>query len=587
MLRFDLRLNSNFVHIDDRLGLIENAIFIIFDILFQLPLQTFEFASVKEIYDIFVAVFLAKLVFYPVSYLLKDKLNFSRGAYLASFVISFGLIASVRIVFRAFYDYRKRKGAILLQRKKRVLIIGAGDAGEKILREIVSHKELNYDVVGFVDDDESKKRTTIHGFSVIGAINRLPYIVKEHAVEIAIFAIPSAPGEYLQKVVSLLSTTDCEIRTLPAIWELVSGRVSIEDVKNVELEDLLPRASIKIDNFKIENYVSSKVVLITGAGGSIGSEIARQVANFRPNKIILLGRGENRIFDIERELIEKKNCKNLIPLICDIRNREKVFKVFEEYKPDVAFHAAAHKHVPLMEKNPDEAILNNVFGTKNLLDASVQFEVGRFINISTDKAVNPANIMGASKRVVELMVQYYALKTDKVKFASVRFGNVLGSRGSVAEIFKKQIKETGVITITDPDMERYFMLIPEAVQLVLQASIMGAKGEIFVLKMGEPVNILEFAKSFVKLSGKEVGNDIEIKVIGNRGNEKITEELWSENERVEKTENPYILKVVSRNVYPDKSTFFKKLDELELAAKFFDAQKIKSVLKEIIPEYNS
>jgi len=341
-----------------------------------------------------------------------------------------------------------------------------------------------------------------------------------------------------------------------------------------------------MDNSTVKNYIKGKVVLITGAGGSIGSEITRQVANFMPEKVILLGRGENRIFEIERELIEKKSFTKIVPVICDIRNREKVFKVFEEYKPNIVFHAAAHKHVPLMEKNPDEAILNNIFGTKNLLDASVKFKVGRFINISTDKAVNPVNIMGASKRVVEIMLQYYANDQNDTKFASVRFGNVLGSAGSVVEVFKKQIKETGVLTITDPQMERYFMLIPEAVELVLQAGSMGNSGEIFVLKMGEPVNILDFAKNFVKLSGFELGKDVKIKVIGNRGNEKIKEELFSDKEVVEHTENPYILKVVNKEMQFNRETFFEKLDELEIAAKSFDIDRIKAILKEIIPEYN-
>jgi FlaA1/EpsC-like NDP-sugar epimerase len=415
----------------------------------------------------------------------------------------------------------------------------------------------------------------------------LPYAVKEYSVDVIIYAIPSTSREHLQRVVSLASSTAAEIKALPAVWEIVSGRVKVEDIKNVELEDLLPRASIKMDSSMVENYIKGKTVLITGAGGSIGSEISRQVVNFMPGKVILLGRGENRIFEIEREVIEKKKYLNAIPVICDIRNRGKIFKVFEQYKPDIVFHAAAHKHVPLMEKNPDEAILNNVFGTKNLLDAALRFKVDRFINISTDKAVNPTNIMGASKRVTEMLLQYYSNDGNETKFASVRFGNVLGSTGSVIEIFKKQIKETGIITITDPQMERYFMLIPEAVQLVLQASVMGKNGEIFVLKMGEPVNILDFAKHFIKLSGFELNKDIQIKIIGNRGGEKLKEELWSERETVEKTQNPYILKVVESDNSFNKEDFFKKLKELESVASKFNEGKIKLLLKDIIPEYKT
>jgi len=584
-LRFDFALKMNFIHIDDPFGIIENAIFIIFEIIFQLPLQSFEFISVNEVSNIFVAVFLTKAVSYPIFYLLGKNVGFSRGAYLASFVVAFLLIAGVRILYRLFYEFRNKKGATLSKRKKKVIIIGAGDAGEMLLREIISHPELSYKVVGLLDDDPSKKKTRIHGYQVLGGIERLPYAVKEYGVDVIIYAIPTAPREHLQQVVSLASSTAAEIKALPAVWEIVSGRISIEDIKNVELEDLLPRASIKMDSSMVENYIKGKTVLITGAGGSIGSEITRQVVNFKPEKVILLGRGENRIFDIEREIIEKKKYLNAIPVICDIRNREKIFKVFETYKPDTVFHAAAHKHVPLMEKNPDEAILNNVFGTKNLLDAALQFKVERFINISTDKAVNPTNIMGASKRVTEMLLQYYSNDGNETKFASVRFGNVLGSTGSVIEVFKKQIKETGVLTITDPQMERYFMLIPEAVQLVLQASAMGKNGEIFVLKMGEPVNILDFAKHFIKLSGFELNKDIQIKIIGNRGGEKLKEELWNERETVEKTQNPYILRIVENSNLLSGEDFFAKLDILEKAALKFDTKEIKSALKEIISEH--
>ena len=584
-LRFDFALKRNFIHIDDRFGIVENAIFIIFEIVFQLPLHSFEFASVKEVSDIFVTLFLTKAISYPFYYLLGRRISFSRGAYFASFVVAFLLIAGFRILYRLFYEFRNKKDSTTLKRRKKVLIIGAGDAGEKLLREILSHPELSYNIIGFLDDNPMKKRTKIHGYPIIGGIERLPYIVKEYGVDVIIYAIPAKSREHLQKVVSLASGTSVEIKALPAVWEIVSGRIKVEDVKNVELEDLLPRASIKMDNTFVENYIKGKKVLITGAGGSIGSEITRQVANFNPEKIILLGRGENRIFEIERELIEKKNFTKAVPVICDIRNREKVFKVFETYMPDIIFHAAAHKHVPLMEKNPDEAILNNIFGTKNLLDATLQFRVDRFINISTDKAVNPTNIMGASKRVIEAMLQYYADDSVKTKFASVRFGNVLGSAGSIVEVFKKQIKETRILTITDPQMERYFMLIPEAVELLLQAGSMGNSGEIFVLKMGEPINILEFAKNFIKLSGFELDKDVKIKIIGNRGGEKIKEELWSEKEKVTKTQNPYILRIVDSSNLLSKEDFFAKLDMLEKAALQLDVEEIKSILKEIIPEY--
>ncbi len=510
--------------------------------------------------------------------------SFSRGAYLASFVVAFLLIAGVRILFRMFYEFRNKKGATLLKRKKKVLIIGAGDAGEKLLREILSHPELSYKVVGFLDDDPRKKKTKIHGYSVIGEIERLPYAVKEYAVDVIIYAIPAAPREHLQKVVSLASATNVEIKKLPAVWEIVSGRIRVEDIKNVELEDLLPRPEIKMDSSVVENYLRGKVVLVTGAGGSIGSEISRQVATYRPKKLILLGRGENRIFDIEQELKYVRHFDNIEPVICDIRDRRRVFKVFESYRPDIAFHAAAHKHVPLMEKNPTEAILNNIFGTKNLLDAVCEYNVECFVNISTDKAVNPVNIMGVTKRVNEIMVQFYAYDSNGTIFSSVRFGNVLGSKGSVVDVFSKQIKQ-GIITLTDPKMERYFMLIPEAVELVLHAGAMSKGSEIFVLKMGKSMNMLEFAKSFVALSGKELDKDVKIKIIGNRGNEKLREELWNERERVEETNNPYILVIREMGEPIDKDRFFELLEELRKAAIDENIPLAKSIIKEIVPEY--
>ncbi|MGC8690991.1 MAG: polysaccharide biosynthesis protein [Caldisericum sp.] len=585
LIRFDFTLRASYLHIDDHFGILENLFFVIFNIAFGLPFQSFEFTSVKEITDVFIAIAFSKLLAFPFGYILGVRQNFSRGAYFISFLVAFLLLSIGRLSYRVFYEKRRKFGNKSNKREKNVLIIGAGDAGEKLLREILSHPELNYRVIGFLDDDPRKKRTTIHGYPVIAEINRLPYVIDKYAVDVVIFAIPTASKELLKKVVSLSSSKNVEIKTLPAIWEIVSGRVTIQDVKNVELEDLLPRASIRMNLEPVRNYLNGKTVLITGAGGSIGSEIVRQVVDFGPKAIILLGRGENRIFDIERELIENKSFDRVIPVICDIRNREKVYKVFEEYKPEVIFHTAAHKHVPLMEKNPDEAILNNVFGTKNLLDAALRFKVDRFINISTDKAVNPINIMGASKRVTEMLLQYYSNDGNETKFASVRFGNVLGSTGSVIEVFKKQIKETGVLTITDPQMERYFMLIPEAVQLVLQAAALGKNGEIFVLKMGDPVNVLDFAKHFIKLSGFELDKDIQIKIIGNRGGEKLKEELWSEREKVSKTQNPYILRIVENSNLQSEEDFFAKLDMLEKAALKFDTEEIKSLLKEIISEH--
>ncbi len=580
--RFDYSIKPGYLHIDDIYGILENLIFISLEIIFRIPLQLWEYSSTKEISDIFLVATLSKLFSYPLFYFSRTIMHYSRGAYLISYVLLVGFLTSARFFYR-LYKERNRKKPQKHALTKRILIVGAGDAGEKILREIISHPELKYEVAGFLDDNPTKRKTHIHGYSVLGDIASLPYYVNRENIDIVLIAIPSAQKSVLRRIVALASETHAQIKTLPGIWEIVGGRINIESVKNVQLEDLLPRSEITMDDEPVKKYISGKTVLITGAGGSIGSEISRQVSRFNPDRILLLGRGENRIFYIEKELKEKYHFTNLVPIICDIRNREKVFKIFEKYKPEIVFHTAAHKHVPLMEKNPDEAVLNNIFGTKNLLDAAAKSQVKKFINISTDKAVNPVNIMGASKRVIEVMLRYYAAKNPNTVFTSVRFGNVLGSAGSVVEVFKKQINETGVITITDPKMERYFMLIPEAVQLVLQAGALGKGGEIFVLKMGEQVNIMEFAKLFIRLSGLELGKDVKIKIIGNRGGEKLSEELWSESEIVMPTENPYILKIKDDMALNEKS-FFEKLDKLKKLAEELDFGKIRKMFSEILPE---
>jgi FlaA1/EpsC-like NDP-sugar epimerase len=584
-LRFDYSLKISYVHIDDPYGILENVIFIIFVLILEIPTQMWEFTSVKEISDVVFVVTLTKIVSGVFLYVFRSEVTWSRGAYLISWIVAILLLAGARLFVRVIKERRNVNAKDSLVRKeKNVLIVGAGDAGEKVIREIAAHPELNYRIVGILDDNPHKKLNKIHGFPVLDRIEGLPSVVRRYNVDTIIIAIPSASRQLLRKIVSLASDTPAEIKTLPSIWEIIDGKVTINSIRDVKLEDLLPRPEIVTDTSDIEKYVSGKKILVTGAGGSIGSEIARQVAKFGPALLILLDKSENGVFRVEMYLKEKFNYVKENTVVCDIRNRGKIFRIFEKYKPDVVFHAAAHKHVPLMEKNPDEAVTNNIFGTKNLLDAALNSGVCRFVSISTDKAVNPTSVMGASKRVIELMLKYYTDKGETI-FTSVRFGNVLGSAGSVIEIFNRQIKETGVLTITDPRMERYFMLIPEAVQLVLHAGALGEGGEIFVLKMGERVNIMELAKTYAKLSGLEVGKDVKIKIIGNRGGEKLFEELWGESEITERTENPYILRIkTSANGIYDSAEFFEKLKQLNEAANNLNFKHIREIFSEIIPE---
>ncbi len=581
LLRFDFVLKKSYLHIDDPFGLIENIVFIFFELILGIPKQVWRYISEEELKELILLATFTKAIAGFFLYIFKGEMKWSRGAFLISYILLLLFLFVTRFLFKVLTN---KQVSVPDKLKKKVLIVGAGDAGEKILKEILSRPDLNYDVIGFLDDDINKKGGRIHSVPILGEIARLPAVVNSNAVDTIIIAMPSAPKSVIRRIVSLSAETNAEVKTLPGLWEIIDGRVAMESIRNVKLEDLLPRDPIKTNMKLIKEYIEGKTILVTGAGGSIGSEIVRQVIRFSPKAILLLGRGENRIFRIEQEVVNEQRFFNEVPLICDIRNREKVFRIFEKYRPDIVFHAAAHKHVPLMEKNPDEAVINNVFGTKNLLDASVKFGVQKFINISTDKAVNPVNIMGASKRVIEIMIQLYAKKYPKIVFTSVRFGNVLGSAGSVIEVFKKQMGETGILTVTDKRMKRYFMLIPEAVQLVLHAGALGKGGEIFVLKMGEQVNIYELALNYVKLSGLEIGRDVKIKIIGNRGGEKLYEELWSEREVVEPTENSFILRVRLNGKNTEDSYFFDEIDKLKCAAENLDFDSIREVFMEIIPE---
>jgi len=457
--------------------------------------------------------------------------------------------------------------------------VGAGDAGEKILREIKTNREINYDVVGFLDDDPKKIGKTIHGVKILGPISSLPTVVVEKRVQEILVAIPSASPSLLRNIVSMASKLRVPVKSLPGIWELIDGKVTISKIRNVKIEDLLERDVINLDSERIGEYLRGKKVLVTGAGGSIGSEICRQVASYKPRKLILLGRGENSIFNIELELKSIYPKLDIKSYIADIRDRDRIFYIFSVEKPDIVFHAAAHKHVPLMEENPDEAVFNNVFGTINLMDASKEYGVSKFIFISTDKAVYPSNIMGATKRVGEILIKYYN-SHSKTEYIAVRFGNVLGSRGSVLEVFRKQLEKGGPITVTHEDMERYFMTIPEAVGLVLQAGAIGRSGDLFVLDMGKPIKIIDLARNFIELSGYSL-DDIEIKITGLRPGEKLKEDLWEKEEVVERTEHPKILRILADNNI-DYYSIGEKIKELELIARTRDKEKIWKALKEIV-----
>ncbi len=470
----------------------------------------------------------------------------------------------------------------LKEDRKRLLIIGAGDAGEKILREFQDNPRLKYEVVGFADDDSTKQGMQIHGVPVLGEIDQLSDLVKEYEVQEILIAIAAATRKEIRQIVNLCTKTACRFRIIPGMGELIDGNISFKTVREVSYEDLLGRDPVNLDTGSIGNYLAGKTILITGAGGSIGSELCRQIAKFNPKNLILFDKTENNLFHIEMEFRHRFQDIAITPILGNLQHWVFLEKLFLDHKPQVVFHAAAFKHVPIVELNPWEAIFNNIVGTQNIGEASHRFGVERFIMVSTDKAVKPFSVMGATKRVAEMTTCCYGASTGS-RFVSVRFGNVIGSEGSVVHLFKRQIEQYGPITVTHPEMTRYFMTIPEACKLILQAAALGEGGEIFILDMGTPIKIDQMARDLIRLSGFEPDADIEIKYIGLRPGEKLYEELITEGEGIVRTPHEKIF--VLRGNHFDHDWLNKKIEELVHLAWEQDAGGIKAKLKEIIPEY--
>jgi FlaA1/EpsC-like NDP-sugar epimerase len=471
------------------------------------------------------------------------------------------------------------------QEKRRVLVMGAGDAGAMIVRGMQANPGLGLAPVGLLDDNRAKVGVTIHGVLVQGSRQDIPRLVREQQVDEVIIAIPTAPGRAIREVVALCQEAGVAYKTIPGMYELISGQVSVKQVREVRIEDLLRRDPVQIDGAEATRYLSGAAVMVTGAGGSIGAELCRQIAAHRPRQLLLLGHGENSVHHVLRELRERFPHLDAQPLIADVRDYERLMALFARYRPDVIFHAAAHKHVPLMESddNVAEAVMNNVLGMQRLLRAAVAHDAARFVFISTDKAVNPVSVMGVTKRLAELQVQDVARRTGRV-YAAVRFGNVLGSQGSVVPLFQRQIAAGGPITVTHPEMARFFMTIPEAVQLVIQAAALGQGGEIFVLDMGEPVHVVDLAAELIRLSGLEPGRDIEIVFTAPRPGEKLSEVLFAEGEEPRRTKHEKILVAYGNNSW-DSDALSCRLQELEDLAREGDAARIRAKMREIVPAY--
>jgi FlaA1/EpsC-like NDP-sugar epimerase len=490
---------------------------------FKLYTRMWSVASVRELLTIAYAVTISIVAASALQQVVNKDIYFRVMA--VTWMLHIIMIGGSRFLLRLLNDKESFKNPNEI---KRVLIVGAGQGGTMLAKNLQNALEKDIQAVGFVDDNPNKKNLNVMGLQVWGTTKDIEKLVKKNGIDEIIIAIPSLGKRAIQSIYDECSKTDATIKIMPKIEDVMTGKVSVNEMRDVEINDLLGREEVKLDMFAISQKLTDKVILVTGAGGSIGSEICRQVLNFHPKKLLLLGHGENSIYTIHMELKDKVKNVELIPLIADIQDRNRIFEIVGQYRPDVIYHAAAHKHVPLMEYNPKEAVKNNIFGTKNIAEAANQFKVKNFVMVSTDKAVNPPNVMGATKRVAEMIVQNLAIESQ-TKFAAVRFGNVLGSRGSVIPLFKKQISMGGPITVTHPDMTRYFMTIPEASRLVLQAGTLGGNGEIFVLDMGDPVKIIDLARNLIQLSGY-TEEEIKIEYTGLRPGEKMYEELLNEEE---------------------------------------------------------
>ena len=544
------------------------------------------YASVPELKLILAAVSAASVLVSTVMvgmFSLGVFTGFPRSVLVIDWLLSLLTVGGLRFTMRLLAEYRVNGSQGKQDRiGKRILIIGAGDAGAMVVRELQKNMQLNLVPIGFLDDNPAKQNQQIFGVPVIGTLTDLAAILERRSIDEVIIAIPSAPGRVVRLVANVCRAKGTPFRTMPGIYELIGGIVSISRLREVQITDLLRRETVSSLNEEVGTTLGGKTIAVTGAGGSIGREICRQVARWGPSELLLIGHGENSIFESILELHDSFPSLLVRPVICDVRDIQRLDYLFHRYRPEVVFHAAAHKHVPLMESNVEEAITNNVLGTRNVVQACVNQDVERLVMISTDKAVRPINVMGATKHMAELIVLDAAVRYNKA-FSIVRFGNVLGSRGSVVPLFKRQIAQGGPVTVTHPDMKRYFMTIPEAVHLVLQAASMEGCGETYVLNMGEQVRILDLAEDLIRLSGLEPGKDIEIVFSGIRAGEKLREDLWDEGNRFEETQHPDIRKA-DRNPELDGKALYTSIDELIKLAREGEPSAIIQMLDEIIPD---
>jgi FlaA1/EpsC-like NDP-sugar epimerase len=561
-LRFDFRVPPYYEGMLRDTILIVVAIKLAVFVAFGFYQRWWRYVSTRDMWRALAGVAVASVIaiaavyfFYPV-----ERLRLPRGVALVDPLLLLAFVAGSRLLARTVIE--RPKGGIVA-RGREVIVVGAGDAGQLIVRELQRSKVLNSTPIGLVDDDPRKKNMRLHGVRVLGTTNELAHVLRDNRPDEVLIAIPSAPGELRQKVVEIARAENVPVKTLPGLHELISGDLDLAgQIRPVQVEDILGREQVEVDLEAVASYLRGKTVLVTGAGGSIGAELCRQIARVAPARLVLVDAGETALFDIERELVEEREFPAAVPVLGDAGNRAKLRQVFERYRPEVVFHAAAYKHVPLMESNPLESVRNNVLVTRVVAETAVEHGATRFVLVSTDKAVNPRTVMGQSKALCEWIVEAFGHRADvPTRFVAVRFGNVLGSSGSVVPIFRRQIQRGGPVTVTHPEMTRYFMTIPEAASLVIQAGAIGGRGEVYVLDMGEPVKIVDLARSMVRLSGKEPDRDVQIRFVGVRPGEKLHEELWNEGEDISATPHPKIQRATRAAI--DASWLTDELTELE------------------------
>jgi FlaA1/EpsC-like NDP-sugar epimerase len=547
---------------------------------FKLYKSLWRYAGMYELVSVFLASVITNGILFV--YIAFVERLAPRSIFVIAGMIDVFFIGGSRLVYR-LYRRLVLGRVIKIDNLKRVLVFGAGDAGAMIAKEMELHPELKYKLIAFMDDSPDKIGRKVNGIPILGGVEDVSDIVDKKSIDEIILAIPSAKPAVINNIYEQCSKTSCKVKILPSMSQLIDETIMLKKIKDVDIEDLLGRDPVMVDLENVAGYLGGKVVLVTGGGGSIGSELCRQIASYGPKRLLMLDNYENNLYSILNELNAKYPELDNVPIIANVRELERLSEIFNEYKPSIIFHAAAHKHVPLMESHPEEAIKNNVFGTWNVASCADKYKADRFVLISTDKAVNPTNVMGATKRIAEMIIQ--ALNTkSKTEYVAVRFGNVLGSNGSVIPLFKEQIEHGGPVTVTHPDITRFFMTIPEAVQLVIQAGAMAEGGEIFVLDMGEPVKIMDLAKNLIRLSGFEPNEDIDIEITGLRPGEKLYEELLMNEEGLKATRHNKIF--VAQPLHTDYELLKRELEILnQKVYKTCDHTEIKEYVKVLVPTY--